>query len=393
MISKPIDNIDKSDIEALIENGVRESKTIEYKRELPGKKDKDKKEFLSDVSSFANAGGGDLIYGIEEDKGLPKKAIGLKCENVDEEMSRLHSIIRDGIAPRIQGIRMEAIKGFEKGPVLLIRIPQSWIAPHMVTLNGSSKFYIRNSAGKHQMDVTEIRTAFLQSEALSDKIKRFRDERIGKVIADETPVPLVKESRLILHVLPVSSFATTISIDIADVMKKYRDRLRPVNRSRFNIDGLLAYDKDLEGKSLSYCQLFRQGQIEAVYAHLVQERPDGRRLIPCEAYEVRIVNAILKYFDVLRAYEVQGPVTISICLVGVKGVYMGGKRFDYNIGWEGHPIDRDILILPEITIHEYESIEDRKVLAKYLRSAFDALWNACGFERSYNYDENGNWKL
>lgn len=40
---------------------------LDYKRDLPGDKDAEKKEFLADVTSFANAGGGDIVFGIVED--------------------------------------------------------------------------------------------------------------------------------------------------------------------------------------------------------------------------------------------------------------------------------------------------------------------------------------
>jgi len=39
---------------------------LDYKRDVPGESDQDKKEFLADISSFANATGGDLIYGVDE---------------------------------------------------------------------------------------------------------------------------------------------------------------------------------------------------------------------------------------------------------------------------------------------------------------------------------------
>ena len=38
----------------------------------PWGSDQEKEEFLADVSSFANTMGGDLIYGIEEENGIPK---------------------------------------------------------------------------------------------------------------------------------------------------------------------------------------------------------------------------------------------------------------------------------------------------------------------------------
>jgi hypothetical protein len=63
-LNKPLDSIDENDLQDLIDHEVPEGKTIEYKKSLPGNKDKDKKEFLSDVSSFANAIGSKLLCPI-----------------------------------------------------------------------------------------------------------------------------------------------------------------------------------------------------------------------------------------------------------------------------------------------------------------------------------------
>ena len=65
MILRDIDSLTKADIENLISNQVTESKQLEYKRDLPDRIDSAKKEFLADVSSFANASGGDIIFGLE----------------------------------------------------------------------------------------------------------------------------------------------------------------------------------------------------------------------------------------------------------------------------------------------------------------------------------------
>ena len=70
MIAKNIDQITEEDLQALIDNSVLEGKTIEYKQSLPSNSDSDKKEFLADISSFANASGGDFMaslrIGIQE---------------------------------------------------------------------------------------------------------------------------------------------------------------------------------------------------------------------------------------------------------------------------------------------------------------------------------------
>ncbi len=64
MILKPIYEVGTDDLQALVDNGVRESKTIEYKLELPGNADSEKAKFLASVSSLANTAGGDHLFGV-----------------------------------------------------------------------------------------------------------------------------------------------------------------------------------------------------------------------------------------------------------------------------------------------------------------------------------------
>jgi predicted HTH transcriptional regulator len=66
MLTIDINSVVFEDIKRLKDNSVPESKTLEYKKDLTLKNDYNKKEFLSDISAFANTSGGDIIYGIKE---------------------------------------------------------------------------------------------------------------------------------------------------------------------------------------------------------------------------------------------------------------------------------------------------------------------------------------
>src|SRR3982074_1362806 len=108
------------------------------------------KEFLGDVSSFANAIGGDLVYGVTEARkdgkptGIPETVDGLAGVNQDAEALRLESMLRDGIAPRLTGVLLSWVPGFPEG---------RWSGPHMVTYKQHSRFYGRTSGGKYALDV------------------------------------------------------------------------------------------------------------------------------------------------------------------------------------------------------------------------------------------------
>ena len=54
MIQKPLDQITEAVLKSLIENEVVERKNLDYKRDLPGRNDEQRRKFLSDVSSFTN---------------------------------------------------------------------------------------------------------------------------------------------------------------------------------------------------------------------------------------------------------------------------------------------------------------------------------------------------
>ena len=186
--SVPIDEIGKAHLEGLVEDGVAEGRDIDYKLTLPGGSDADKREFLADVSSFANAGGGDVVFGVDESGGAPTDLEGL-ADNLDAATLRLEGSIRDGVAPRIQGVRTRRVPLRNGRSALVLRVPRSFARPHVVTFKNHWKFFTRSSNGKHQMDVDEVRAAFLGSEAIAERVRAFRADRLGRVAFGEGPVP------------------------------------------------------------------------------------------------------------------------------------------------------------------------------------------------------------
>jgi len=226
VIPKPFNAIDKHDIDALITDRVRESKTLEYKQELPGGADKHKKEFLADISSFANASGGDILFGITAERdgecnktGGPGSILPVTGTTPDDAKLRLEEMIRNGIDPRLP-VQIREISGYSddgSGYVVLLRIPKSLASPHVVTYKGSFAFYSRNSAGKFRLDVQELRVAFLATQSQQDRIRQFREKRLGLIVADETPVRLSTPHRLVLHLIPISSFLNNEHLDLSSL--------------------------------------------------------------------------------------------------------------------------------------------------------------------------------
>lgn len=394
MIGKSLDQITRPDLESLLTEKTSEGRTLDYKRDLNLAKDEDKRELARDVSSLANAAGGDLVYGIEEAKdadgknlGIPESLVGVDCPNFDATKLRFENIVRDLLDPRVQGIAFHKVDGFARGPIIIVRVPKSWIGPHMVTLQSQTDFYSRNSAGRQPLDVREIRAAFLAGTETATRIQRFRDHRIGQIIAGETPVPLRSgaEATVVIHVVPIGDREAT-SIDL--VQLETGTTLRPPSHgnawsNRFNLDGFVVFCGPEKGGQRSYAQVFRDGAIEGVALGYRHTAKDGPPQLSAIAIETTVVESVESFFKVLRANHFEGPVSVLLTVLGVRGtrIFTGGHDW-------GPPdtIDRDTLVLPDVVVERLDA--DPRA---FLRATFDALWQSSGLAQSRGYDPEGNW--
>ena len=143
IIPKPLLSIKEDSLHELIANPIREKRDVEYKSESYGNKHAQRREFLADVSSFANTIGGDLLIGVQEKNGLPVAFPGVVLENVDGEIQRLQQMLLYGIEPRLSGVDIHAIELSTAKYVLIVRTRRSWNGPHRVILEGHDKFYAR----------------------------------------------------------------------------------------------------------------------------------------------------------------------------------------------------------------------------------------------------------
>ncbi|MBL4571672.1 MAG: ATP-binding protein [Gammaproteobacteria bacterium] len=383
-------SLTSEDIEALVDSQVPESRHLDYKQTLPEGNDNAKRDFLADISAFANSGGGVILYGISEaivegrKTGCPGKVVGCPNISVDEEILRLENIARGSIAPRIQ-LEIAHVAGTSP-PVIALRVRRSWNAPHMVTFKKSSRFYARNSAGKYRLDVGEIRTAFLASEELPRRLRDFRVDRLARIGAGDCPVPMDESAKLVLHVVPAGAMGAGEQL-APERAAEQRGNLQPMGASgyggRYNFDGYLVHGGLHEGKSNSYVQVFRSGVFEAVLGRLLSEEKDGTMLASLY-YEKMVIQMTSGISKSIRALDLPGPYFVMLTLLGVKGARMAVERRRVRDEW--HPFDRNILVIPEVVL---ESMDVHP--AEVLRPAFDAVWQSAGFERSYNYDEHGSW--
>ncbi len=380
-LDKDLDLITIEDIEGLVKDQVRENRNIDYKRALPGDDDKSKREFLADVSSFANGEGGDLVFGMEEKAGLPTKVRGVRIRNLEESILRLEHMILDSINPRINRVSINGVWVRNDRYVIIVRVPKSFTSPHMVTYQGHGRFYSRNSSGKHPLDVSEIRSAFSFTHTNIDSVREFRSTRVEQIINNKTPIDLAKnESKIVVQLIPLSITNTNVGIDISILENQLilpKDIFSGgVVHQRFNFDGFMMYTEE------GYLQIFRNGVIEIVENNFLSHRK-GQKFISPE-YESTILNQLEDMLNLQKKLKMNAPFMFAVSILGVKGCYLGKTG---NFQWfDSQPIDRENLNLSDVFIQDYGMD-----LRRGLRPIFDTVWNSAGWPRSMNYDEEGNW--
>jgi len=126
----------KQDLQSLIDNQVQENSGLDYKDSRALQKSSEKKiEIAKDVSSFANSGGGIIVYGICEDNDnhFPEMLDdGVNPTEFSKEW--LENVIQGNLRPPIQGLHINqvALKESSVGNVAyVVTIPQS-VTAHQV---------------------------------------------------------------------------------------------------------------------------------------------------------------------------------------------------------------------------------------------------------------------
>jgi hypothetical protein len=384
-----IDKIDEKALNALVESGATESKVLEFKQDLQVATDEQKQEFLSDVTAMANSDGGDLVFGMRAEKGVAKELVGLRNFVADDRIGMLENLLRDFVQPRLMGLKLEVRALSNENHALLVRVPRSFASPHMVRHKGVTRFCGRNSAGKYDLDVQELRSVFLASETMSDKLRNFRLDRINKLVSGRGPVTLTSPHLMVLHVLPVMSTRSDLRLVTAD-FERVKDHapLRPIGSQGWswshNMDGLLVTSPWRESACHSYVQVYRNGFLEAVESQTLAFKDQEAQIIPSIAWEKRILESFPGYLKALEVLNLAPPYVVSLSLLNVEGFTMYvGPRY----GESGTPIDREHLLTDDILVENPDQPPGR-----LLRPLFDQIWNGCGWPKSINYSEEGDWE-
>lgn len=376
MIPKPLTQIEKADVDTLVANSISESRTLDCKRETW----KDGKEIAKDLAAFANAHGGDILIGVEEKSGEAIAAPGVNI-NIDQEIIRVQQVAEANITAKLPKLEFVSIPGFEKGPVLIVRVAKSWLRrPHAVKLgDGGFRFFIRRDRHAQPMDFEEVQQMFLATAELPEKVRSFRDARVNAFLngpANATPVPMRERKIFFLHLIAANSFAPGMAVDVRNLQNEQvpmlieRDGLR-----RFTLDG---YVRFLSQPS-QYVEFRRNLIIEAALegSHWLAEKSYGGAEKHLFLYDKELSDALRRtlprYLQLLKSLGAETPIFVLASALNVRGAAMPPRQSEWFDPGPENTILRDHLLFPEQIIEEFGT--DTDAIVDDLRRL---IWQSAG---------------
>ncbi|RYG20310.1 MAG: ATP-binding protein [Caulobacteraceae bacterium] len=204
MWTRPLDQITAADLHDLVLRRQAEGRRLDFKARFPESGERAVREFLADVSSFANTDGGDIVIGVADDgNGVAASVPGIDPHTLDEDLLRIEGQLRDCLDPRLPAFHVQTVPLDDGRVALVLRVSASLLAPHRVNYK-SSRFFGRNSRGKFEMDTSEIRLAFAATDELPRKLRDLHVRAIAATDGVNMPCFLDAGPTVILTVAPLS---------------------------------------------------------------------------------------------------------------------------------------------------------------------------------------------
>jgi hypothetical protein len=168
LLGASLDQLAESTIAGLVTEQVPEDADLDYKSVLYGNKDSDKRDLAGDVAAMANAAGGILILGIEEDEHARAVAApGIVLS--DAEVRRMTQVVAGLTVPMPQFdiFSVPSAASPDHGWYVIV-VARSPLAPHAVTVNEGLRYPVRNGTTTRYLTEPEVAAAY-RRRALGDR--------------------------------------------------------------------------------------------------------------------------------------------------------------------------------------------------------------------------------
>ena len=351
----------------------RENEYLDYKKTLDilsipkdriNESSNAKAEFRSDVCSFANANGGYILFGIEEDsKSVPKaiKGIAIKNDDTDHFELDIKNWLQT-IRPRIPNYKISFLKLKNGNYIVVLYIYHDFLAPYIhLEDNKNYRIYKRVGNSKVIVGYSELKNMFTTSLSLEKEVERFRRERIDNYIAQEDNDNQQYSQFLMLHIIPDTFLDSNYNNPLyvlyrsgklgSELFSEFgcNDQVFPT------IEGIRFTSYNRNDVSL----LYNNGIAECFYSisedlYPTQNYPKG--FFRKDEYWERIENTILKYCKSLNTVLFAQRLFICISIIGGRDIVTEDEAaFSMK-----SVIDRNYLTCTPNVITDFHSAESLK---------------------------------
>lgn len=326
----------------------RESAGLDVKAGLPGRNKRS--DIAVDVAAMATDGGV-LIYGVRENKTLGiYESAPIELAGAQELVSE---VVMANVRERIEfsatplGLSDDPSRGY-----LVLDIPASPRAPHMVETKNDHRFYGRSPTGNVILTEAQVAALYARREHFEDMAAAALARSKAKVVRPELQKGENRRGDLLLFAHPIlgdskvreRGWKTTEMIGSLEILRAADSALRFHNdagglnladimsgtsRARLTLEGLQLFDAPFAASDgeivtnyVSELQVLDAGTLH--YFRVRVARESGRPFRPDEyiiwdeaigQLTARFCRLAGSFFD--RA-EYHGPVVVAIVLLGVK---------------------------------------------------------------------------
>lgn len=346
----------EDEIRAVVTSGaLEEGPTFDAKKELPSKN----QEIAKDVAAMANDGGV-IIYGIDEDEhGRPTilSPIGLAGQ-----AERITSIIQTSIAepPKVSISTIETVDDRSQG-YLIVAVPPSERAPHMVVVKGDNRYYGRTATGNAALSEGDVARLYERrrrwevdlDDLLEAEVARSPFERRdGFAYIHLIAQPVIQNEDLLNQAVREGQTPTGIlhtlveQVSSEDVFpRRYGPDFERPGQWEYRVEGFLARfdypastdDPWAPARTLNF-QVDFNGAAHLFCGRAAEQHKEDFLLFP----EI-VAGNTLRFLALLGALYSQaryiGMVDIGIALTGLKGSII--DTTDYITRARRTPYDRD----------------------------------------------------
>jgi hypothetical protein len=328
---------------------IKELYYLDYKVALSGKTEKEeKREFLKDVSAFANAAGGDMIIGVLQPKdGLSVNDQLVGIENGDEVAGSLERLAAASLDPRVSGLLVVPVDLTTGRSCIVVHVPPSMSRPHMVSQDGHRSFYIRHTESSVPMSTHEIRESVLSAASAEAKARNFSRDRLDEVrrrFGTNHPV-------FFLQAIPLIAPATQWNVLAPEFHELVNGHDRNAKYSRFplslfdvrpTIDGLRGRDDKVAPST--EVEVHRSGYVSAIQCEReIDEFRNFKGFFVHRTY----CNLFKAFTDILKQVW-QITATDVPYLINCACLNAGGVRLVTEpLGSVSDAFEKEVLVWPE----------------------------------------------